>query len=273
MSVTDEAIAKIRDLITTGQLSPGEQIPPEQELAALLGISRSSLREAVKALSQAKVLHVRRGDGTYVSSLEPRLLLSGMGFAIELMQEQSLVEIFEVRRLLEPAATALAAERITNAQVKALQESLSDMKRAQHPEDLVRRDMDFHAQITEATGNASLCSILDAISTRSLRARVWRASTVGLKSMTLAQHGTILDALGERNAPLAHSAAVIHVSQSERWLREYLREPLTDSARRAGDPDREGDLYGDLDQHGDPGDPSAHRAPDVSTAGRHLDTR
>lgn len=237
MSVTDEAIAKIRDLITSGRLNPGDQIPPEQELAALLGISRSSLREAVKALSQAQVLHVRRGDGTYVSSLEPRLLLSGMGFAIELMQEQGLAEIFEVRRLLEPAATALAAERISDAQVDALHGSLADMKRAQDPEELVMRDMDFHAHIAEASGNASLCSILEAISTRSLRARVWRATTVGLKSMTLSQHGTILDALGERDASLAHSAAVIHVSQSERWLREYLRQPASRASSRASDED------------------------------------
>lgn len=241
MSVTDEAIAKIRDLITSGQLKPGDQIPPEQDLALLLGISRSSLREAVKALSQAHVLHVRRGDGTYVSSLEPRLLLSGMGFAIELMQEQGLAEIFEVRRLLEPAATALAAERISDEQVAGLHDSLADMKRAQDPEELVMRDMDFHAHIAEASGNASLCSILDAISTRSLRARVWRATTVGLKSMTLSQHGTILDALGERDASLAHSAAVIHVSQSERWLREYLRQPQPRSSGRASDDDAQED--------------------------------
>lgn len=237
MSVTDDAIAMIRELITSGRLQPGDLIPPEQELAALLGISRSSLREAVKALSQAKVLHVRRGDGTYVSSLEPRLLLSGMAFAIELMQEQGLAEIFEVRRLLEPAATALAARRISDAQVDVLRGSLAEMKKAQDPEDLVMRDMDFHAHIAEASGNASLCSILDAISTRSLRARVWRATTVGLKSMTLSQHGTILDALGERDASLAHSAAVIHVTQSERWLRDYLRQPQARSLSRESDDD------------------------------------
>lgn len=235
MSVTDEAIAKIRDLITSGRLQPGDRVPPEHEFAVILGISRSSLREAVKALSQARVLYVRRGDGTYVSSLEPRLLLSGMGFAIELMQEQGLAEIFEVRRLLEPAATALAATRISDVQVDALRESLETMKNAQDPEELVRRDMDFHAHIAEASGNASLCSILEAISTRSARARVWRVSTVGLKSMTLSQHGTILDALGERDGALAYAAAVIHVSQSERWLREYMREPQVRAMDRVQD--------------------------------------
>ncbi len=225
MSVTDDAIAKISDLITSGRINPGDRIPPEQELASLLGISRSSLREAVKALSQAKVLYVRRGDGTYVSSLEPRLLLSGMGFAVDLMQDTSLTEIFEVRRLLEPAATALAAVRITDAQVDGLRDSLQNMRGTQDPEELVIRDMDFHAHIAEASGNASLCSILEAISTRSLRARVWRVSTVGLKSMTLSQHGTILEALADRDPHLASSAAVIHVSESERWLRNFLTRP------------------------------------------------
>lgn len=225
MSVTDDAIAKISELITSGRLNPGDRIPPEQELARLLGISRSSLREAVKALSQAKVLYVRRGDGTYVSSLEPRLLLSGMGFAVDLMQDTSLTEIFEVRRLLEPAATALAAVRITDAQVDGLRDSLQNMRGTQDPEELVIRDMDFHAHIAEASGNASLCSILEAISTRSLRARVWRVSTVGLKSMTLSQHGTILAALADRDPHLASSAAVIHVSESERWLRDFLTRP------------------------------------------------
>ena len=172
MSVTDEAIAKIRDLITGGRLNPGDRVPPEQELAALLGISRSSLREAVKALSQAKVLYVRRGDGTYVSSLEPRLLLSGLGFAVDLMQDKALQEIFEVRRLLEPAATALAAQRISDAQVATLYDSLADMKGAQDPEELVMRDMDFHARIAEASGNASLCSILEAVDLLAARAGV-----------------------------------------------------------------------------------------------------
>lgn len=225
MSVTDEAIIKIRDLITSGRINPGDRLPPEQELATLLGISRSSLREAVKALSQARVLDVRRGDGTYVTSLEPDLLLSGLSFVIDLMQDQTLVEIFEVRKLLEPAATALAAQRITDEQIAELRDSLTSMREAHDPEELVVRDIEFHARITAATGNASLCSVLDAISTRGIRARIWRASIVGMKSMTLSQHGLILDALAERDPSLARSAATIHVSESERWLREYLTDP------------------------------------------------
>lgn len=222
VSVTDGAIVKIRDLITEGRIRPGDRLPPEQELASMLGISRSSLREAVKALSQANVLDVRRGDGTYVTSLEPELLLSGMSFVIDLMQDATLVEVFEVRKLLEPAATALAAQRITDDQLRGLRESLASMRNAHDPEDLVMRDMEFHGHIAAATGNSSLCSILEAISTRGLRARIWRASVSGMKTMTLSQHSLILEALADRDPVLARSAATVHVSESERWLKRYL---------------------------------------------------
>jgi Transcriptional regulators len=141
VSVTDEAIVRIRELITSGRINPGDRLPPEQDLATMLGISRSSLREAVKALSQARVLDVRRGDGTYVTSLEPDLLLSGMSFVVDLMQDSTLVQVFKVRKLLEPAATALAAQRISSEQVQELRDSLKAMREAHDPEELVMRDI------------------------------------------------------------------------------------------------------------------------------------
>ncbi|MES2866630.1 MAG: GntR family transcriptional regulator, partial [Actinomycetota bacterium] len=73
MAVTDEAIEKIKAMIVSGELSPGDRLPPEKELSERLGLSRNSMREAVKALEVIRVLDVRRGDGTYVTSLEPHL--------------------------------------------------------------------------------------------------------------------------------------------------------------------------------------------------------
>src|SRR5919198_5350345 len=101
MAVTDEAIEKIKGMIVSGALRPGERLPRESELAAELGLSRNSLREAVRALSQLRVLEVRQGDGTYVSSLEPGLLLESTGFISHLLLGETEVELYEVRRILE----------------------------------------------------------------------------------------------------------------------------------------------------------------------------
>lgn len=228
LSVTDAAIDKIRGLIIDGVLGPGDRLLPEHELASMLGISRSSLREAVKALSQARVLDVRRGDGTYVTSLRPELLMSGLAFAVDLVQDQTLHEVFEVRRLLEPAATALAATRITDGQIAELRTSLEQMRSTDDPEEMVRRDGEFHAKVVAASGNATLCSIIEVISARALRARIWRASMSGVKTMTLSQHTAIVDALEQRDAGLASSAAVLHLSASQKWLRD-LTLPVVDS--------------------------------------------
>ena len=77
MPVTDVAIDKIKDMIISGELAPGDRLPKEAELAQRLGLSRSSLREAVKALCLIRVLDVRQGDGTYVTRLDSELLLTG----------------------------------------------------------------------------------------------------------------------------------------------------------------------------------------------------
>ena len=84
MAVTDEAIEKIKGMIVSGALRPGDRLPKESELAAELGLSRNSLREAVRALSLIRILDVRQGDGTYVTSLDPQLLLEALSFVVAL---------------------------------------------------------------------------------------------------------------------------------------------------------------------------------------------
>ncbi|MFG6199838.1 FadR/GntR family transcriptional regulator [Nonomuraea sp. JJY05] len=99
MSLTDKAIARIRELIQSCELAPGSKLPPEQQLAAELGVGRNLMREAVQALVAARVLEVRRGSGTYVTSLEPRLLLQeGIAEAVELLRGETMLELTEVRR-------------------------------------------------------------------------------------------------------------------------------------------------------------------------------
>ena len=224
MALTDEAITKLRSMIQSGELPPGARLPPENQLAAQIGISRSGVREAVKVLESARVLDVRRGDGTYVTSLEPKLLLEGVGFAVELLQGETLLEVMEVRRLLEPAATALAALRITDEQLEILAEALQQMRdAASDPEKLMQADVAFHHVVVASTGNETLTSLLDGLSGRTARARIWRGVVLGdVTEATIDEHRAIHHALRARDPFLAQSAALLHVNTSESWLRTIL---------------------------------------------------
>lgn len=224
MALTDEAIDQIRRLIRTGELPPGSRLPPEPELATQLGISRNSMREAVKALELIRVLDVRRGDGTYVTSLEPRLLLEGLGLAVELLQDDSILGVVEVRRLLEPAATGLAADRIDETGLRNVRRHLDDMERAgAEVERQVAADAAFHLAVFAATGNQTLVSVLDGLSSLTLRARIWRGIVEGdAIHATLHEHRAIYAALEARDRQLAEAAALIHVNTSETWLRSIF---------------------------------------------------
>ena len=221
MAVTDEAITKIKDMIISGELSAGDRLPPEKELSEKLGLSRSSLREAVKALELIRVLDVRRGDGTYVTSLEPKLLTEAMTFIVDLHQGESILDIFEVRRILEPAAAAMAAGRITAEHIAQLRASLENIDHSSSIEQLVERDLVFHRLITAAAGNSYLASVLDALSNTTIQARIWRG-LIQEKAVdrTLAEHSAIIDALERGDAELAKSLLTVHISGVEHWLRQ-----------------------------------------------------
>lgn len=223
MAVTDEAITKIKDMIISGKLSAGDRLPPEKELSEKLGLSRSSLREAVKALEIIRVLDVRRGDGTYVTSLEPQLLSEAMTFIVDLHQDKSILDIFAVRRILEPAAAAIAATRITPEQITALRATMDNINDETSVESLVDHDLVFHELITAAADNSYLASVLNALSSSTVRARIWRGLTQEKAvDRTLAEHTAIIEALERGDADLAKSLLTVHISGVEHWLRQAL---------------------------------------------------
>lgn len=224
MSLTDKAIDRIRELVQSGELPPGAKLPPEQQLAAELGLSRNLMREAVKALAVSRVLEIRRGDGTYVTSLEPELLLSGIGSAVELLRGDTLLELTEVRRLFEPVATGLAAGRISAEGLAEVARHLEAMQAARDDvEELNEHDAAFHRAVIAATGNATLATLLEGIASRTLRARVWRGLVdEDAAGRTLAEHEAIYQALAAGDAALAQAAALMHVNTTEQWLREHL---------------------------------------------------
>jgi DNA-binding FadR family transcriptional regulator len=219
MAVTDEAILRIKEMIVTGELAPGAKLPPEKELSESLGLSRSSLREAVKALAVIRVLDVRRGDGTYVTSLAPDLLLEALSFVVELQRDDSILQVLAVRRMLEPQAAALAASRIDEETLDVLDRAIAEVDSEGGVEELVAHDIDFHHRINDAAGNTYLTSLLDSLSGQTVRARLWRGITqAGVVSRTLDEHGAILAALRRGDAELVRALMIAHVSGVEQWL-------------------------------------------------------
>ncbi|WP_460347985.1 FadR/GntR family transcriptional regulator [Actinoallomurus acanthiterrae] len=223
MAVTDEAIIKIKEMIISGALQPGDRLPREPDLAAQLGLSRTSLREAVRALSLLNILDVRQGDGTYVSSLEPDVLLEAVSFVLDFHQDDTVLQAFQVRGILEPAAAALAAQRITEPELARLSELLDELGEAPQVEELVANDLEFHRLIAAAAGIPLLSSLLERISAPTIRARIWRGLTQAeAVSNTLAEHRAILNALANGEAEAARAWTTVHITSVASWLRNVL---------------------------------------------------
>jgi GntR family transcriptional regulator, transcriptional repressor for pyruvate dehydrogenase complex len=235
--LTDQAIAKIKELIISGDFTPGSKLPREQDLAKQLGLSRSSLREAVRALTLVGVLDARVGDGTYVTSLDSDLLLTGMSFVGDLLAGPTLLEVHQVRRILEPVATGLAATRLTEEEFEALERCLDLMDDADTTPAFIEADAEFHRVIVQAAGNATLASLIQNLSSGMMRARMWRTiAEEGAVEATKQRHRDIYLALRAGDAERASAADRLHLAEGEEWLRRVLNAGDTPAPVRGTAP-------------------------------------
>ena len=150
-ALPDQIASRLIALITERQLKAGDRLPPERELAATMGVSRSSLREALRALAMLGVAEMRQGDGTYLTNLQPDSLMRSVGLVLAL-SDSGLEELFEARKLVEPGLAELAAERISRrgrrraarAAPRRTHDALDD------PEAFMWADIELHAKIARA---------------------------------------------------------------------------------------------------------------------------
>jgi GntR family transcriptional repressor for pyruvate dehydrogenase complex len=178
----------------------------------------------VRALSLARVLEVRQGDGTYVASLEPDELLEPTLSATHLLRGRTVLELFEVRRMLEPEAAAMAALRADEDVIAALREELDRMLAAgDRADDLVEADAAFHDVIGGAPGNGVLRALLRSLSTSTVRARLWHGiADRGALDLAREEHARIYEAIAAGDPDLARAATLLHIATNETWLREHL---------------------------------------------------
>src|SRR5215217_2493935 len=170
-ALPDQIAARLIELITDRQLKAGDRLPPERELAASMGVSRSSLREALRALAMLGVTEMRHGDGTYLTSLEPEALMRPVSLVLAL-SDSGLAELFEARKLVEPGLAALAAERIDEAAAEELLRCAEASAGAlEDAEAFMWADIELHARIAHAASNAVLSRLLDSIASMGIASR------------------------------------------------------------------------------------------------------
>jgi len=231
-SQTDLVMQSIREMLSRGELTAGARLPVEAELATRLGVSRSSLREGVRALAMMGVLDTRQGDGTYVTALDASMLLAPMRFVVDLQPGQHAQEVATVRRVLETEAAARAALRITPEQVAAAREVLdgvagiADGPRTDDPDRFIEADVAFHRIVAEASGNDVLQALIDALASRTIRTRLWRAvSEQGAVERTHRQHEEILRSLASGDPDRARTAMAFHLMGVEDFTATHDEAP------------------------------------------------
>jgi GntR family transcriptional regulator, transcriptional repressor for pyruvate dehydrogenase complex len=231
-SQTDVVMQSIREMVSRGELKPGARLPVEADLATRLGVSRGSLREGVRALAMMGVLDTRQGDGTYVTALDASMLLAPMRFVVDLQPGHHAQEVATVRRVLETEAAARAALRIDDEQLLAAHTVLDGVAGLAADESLdeadryLEADVAFHRIVAQASGNDVLETLIEALSSRTIRTRLWRAvSEQGAVARTHQQHVEILRALDAHDPDRARTAMAFHLMGVEDFTAAHDEEP------------------------------------------------
>ena len=199
-----------RQIVVEKQLAPGEKLPNEVELASRLGVSRATLREALRELSAQGVLEVRRGRGTFVSTQVEEI--GDFGFGGLARVKGQLRDLFELRSIFEPRAARLACGRATGeelADILAKGEAVEACIRAGN--DRTRADRAFHAAIVRATHNEFMVRLLPVINQAVETAIGAGEHREALAQVTLQDHALLMDFLRRRDGEGAEHAMAIHM--------------------------------------------------------------
>lgn len=153
---------QLKDMISRGELKQGQKLPPERELAESLGVSRASVREALTALEAIGILDIRPGEGTFVRETSVSATFAPLAMVLE-MEQNSMSQLMEVRRVLETEIAALAVQRATEEDLQNIEVNLNRMKSANTVSEAVEADLRFHFAIAEATHNSILLRIMNTV--------------------------------------------------------------------------------------------------------------
>lgn len=217
-STSEEVISQLREMIHRGDLRPGDRLPPERDLAKILGVSRPTLRAGIRSLAAVGVLQSRQGAGTFVvkSDGPPALDSSPLRLMASLHGFTS-AEMFEARQSLEMAVAGLAAERASSDHMASMSEEIAGMFASlDDPEQFLVHDMRFHQSVAAASGNRILTSLMNMVATIlfDVRRKTVKRATDLKESAEM--HRQVYRAIRERNPEAARIAMRDHLMLAQR---------------------------------------------------------
>jgi GntR family transcriptional repressor for pyruvate dehydrogenase complex len=229
--LAEHAVDQIERLIIEGRLVPGEKLPSERDLGARLGVSRPTLREAIRALTVMGILESRQGDGTYVLDAEAGFLLRPA--RVLLASDGGLDWLLEVRGLLEGGAAAFAAARATPAELAEVEEWLAAYPTGEMSADEIRtRDVRLHSLIITATHNPLLSAIVASLSTSLTESRILTGRDPEWEVLGMVDLKAVAEAIVRGDAAAAQLAMVRHLENARQ---RYRRRDVDDHAARLRD--------------------------------------
>ena len=217
----EQIVEQIEQFVQRGDLKPGDQLPAERELAEQFGVSRTAVREAVKALREKGLVEAYPGKGTFITSGSSNPMRQSLDRMMRSAQVDATSSLVEVREILEPEIAALAAVRATEENLNSLRQAVAVMDAAKRdPDAYIEADLDFHLELAEAAANPLILSLIDSIVgvLREQRMRIFEVD--GGPDRGQYHHKKILEAMehqdtqGAREAMRAHLRQVREDSQS-----------------------------------------------------------
>ncbi len=210
----EQIVQQVEDAILKGQLKPGDQLPPERDLAQSFGVSRTAVREAVKTLREKGLLEAYTGRGTFVTNGTSQAIRQSLDLMSKIGHPEGSMHLAELRRILEPEIAALAAPRIDQQLLATMREAMEAMDRALHDRDAyIEADLDFHLALAEAAANPLILALIDSIVglLREQRSRIFDVD--GGPQRGQFHHKRILQAIQQHDAEAARAAMRDHLQQ------------------------------------------------------------
>jgi GntR family transcriptional regulator, transcriptional repressor for pyruvate dehydrogenase complex len=226
--IYEEIIRQVKAMIAEGRLKSGDRLPPERDLAEKFLVSRASVREALRALESLGLVAIRPGEGTFVREISVDTLVEPLALVM-LSQRQALGELFEARRLLEPALARLAATRATPEDIGEMERILDEQaKEIASGRTGLLQDAQFHAAIGAAAHNRAITRIAHAIMDLLAQSREDSLNAPGRPTRSHESHRRVLAAIRVRDAEAARLAMLEHIESVE----SLVLGPEADGARR-----------------------------------------